>query len=156
MSNSTRTLTTEDKKSLYRDGYIVVKKAVSDDLVNAALAALKIPKQGQYLGNQAVMTNLVNRSDITPVLHEVMGYFDPPSVCQTGILVAFASLKTIYQSWLSRQRHAVLRCGCAHGRQYHHRSTARSAGRHAGRDLPSSFRVRTKGRSRPLTRGHGS
>lgn len=85
MATQPRHLTIEDKKSLYRDGYIVVKNAVSDDLVNGALAALKLPKRGQYLGSEPVMTDLVNKSDITPILHEVMGYFDPPSICQTGI-----------------------------------------------------------------------
>ena len=85
MTTQPRHLSIEDKKSLYRNGYIVVKNAVSDELVNNALAALKLPKRGHYLGGDPVMTNLVNKSDITPILHEVMGYFDPPSVCQTGI-----------------------------------------------------------------------
>ncbi len=85
MTEQARTLTIEDKKSLYRDGYIVVKNAVSDELVNKATAALKIPKRGRYLGAEAVMTDLVNKSDVTPILHDVMGYFDPPNTCQTGI-----------------------------------------------------------------------
>ena len=81
-----RTLTLEEKRSLYRDGYIVVKKAVSDELVDAALEKIKNPKKGEYPGATASLTNLVNESDITPVLHEAMGYFDPPKSCQVGIL----------------------------------------------------------------------
>ena len=37
------TLTLEEKQTLYRDGYVVVRNAVSSDLVDAALDALRNP-----------------------------------------------------------------------------------------------------------------
>ena len=79
------TLTLEQKQNLYRDGYIVVKNAVEDRLVDAALDRLQNPVEGQYLGAAQEMTDLVNASDVTPVLHDAMGYFDPPIVCQVGV-----------------------------------------------------------------------
>lgn len=81
-----RTLTLEEKKSLYRDGYIVVKNAVSQSLVDSALACIKSAQRGQNLGRDSDMLNLVNESDVTPVLHDVMGYFDPPMACQVGVI----------------------------------------------------------------------
>lgn len=78
-------LTTEQKESLYRDGYIVVKNAVSQELVDAALHRLNNPEEGVYAGATDELTGLVNKSTVTPILHEAMGYFDPPIVCQTGI-----------------------------------------------------------------------
>ena len=81
-----RTLTLEEKRSLYQDGYIVVKNAVSEDLVEQALKLIKGAKRGQNLGRDEAMLNLVNASDITPVLHDAMGYFDPPMACQVGVI----------------------------------------------------------------------
>lgn len=81
-----RNLTPEEKLSLYKDGYIVVKKAVSDDLVNKAMDRIRNQKKGEYVGSTEDLTNLVNASDVTPVLHDAMGYFDPPIVCQVGVL----------------------------------------------------------------------
>ena len=81
-----RTLTLDQKRDLYRDGYIVVKKAVSDELVEAALHRMRNANKGEYVGGSAELTNLVNASDVTPILHEAMGYFDPPEICQVGVL----------------------------------------------------------------------
>ena len=81
-----RTLTLDEKRSLYRDGYIVLRKAVSDDLVDAARARIKAAKKGERLGGESVMTDLVNASSITPILHDVMGQFDPPTACQVGVI----------------------------------------------------------------------
>ena len=79
-------LTDAQKRTLYRDGYIVVKNAVAPHLVDAALDRLANPVKGEYAGAKAVMTDLVNASDVTPVLNDAMGRFDPPSVCQVGVL----------------------------------------------------------------------
>ena len=79
-----RTLTLEEKQTLYRDGYVVVKQAVSPELVDAALDRMANRKEGEYVGSSMELTNLVNASDITPVLHDAMGYFDPPITCQVG------------------------------------------------------------------------
>lgn len=81
-----RSLTLEEKHSLYRDGYIVVKQAVSTELVNAALTRMRSANKGEYVGTAKEMTDLVNASDVTPVLNEAMGQFDPPSICQVGVL----------------------------------------------------------------------
>ena len=78
-------LTLEQKKTLYRDGYIVVKNAVSDELVDAALKRLANPTEGEYVGSTKEMTDLVNASSVTPILHDAMGQFDPPIVCQVGV-----------------------------------------------------------------------
>ena len=80
-----RTLSAEEKRTLYRDGYLIIKNAVSNELVEAALARIKAAKPGENLGPDPAMTNLVNESDVTPVLHEAMGYFDPPHTCQVGV-----------------------------------------------------------------------
>ena len=79
-------LTLEQKETLYRDGYIVVKNAVASELVDAALDRLRNPVEGEYAGSRSELTDLVNASTVTPILHDAMGYFDPPIVCQVGVL----------------------------------------------------------------------
>ena len=78
-------LTLEQKRSLYHDGYLIVRNAVSKDLVEAALNRIKRAKKGENLGPDSAMTDLVNASTITPILHDAMGYFDPPVTCQVGV-----------------------------------------------------------------------
>ena len=79
------TLTLDQKRALYRDGYIVVKNAVSKELVEAALARIRSAKKGENLGKEKEMTDLVNASSITPILKEALGTFDPPIACQVGV-----------------------------------------------------------------------
>ncbi len=79
-------LTLGQKRSFYRDGYIVVKNAVSKELVETARARIRIAKKGENLGTQKEMTDLLNASSVTPILREAMGYFDPPVVCQVGVI----------------------------------------------------------------------
>ena len=81
----TTVLSAEQKRSLYRDGYVVLKRAVSQDLVQRALDRIKRAKKGENLGPEPEMTDLVNASTITPILHDAMGYFDPPVTCQIGV-----------------------------------------------------------------------
>ncbi|MCY4094230.1 MAG: hypothetical protein OXG05_03800 [Gammaproteobacteria bacterium] len=78
-------LTAEQKQSLYDDGYVIVKGAVEDRLVDAALDHISNTERPNIMGTNPAFTNLVNASSITPTLHEAMGYFDPPKVCQVGI-----------------------------------------------------------------------
>lgn len=88
MTNSntlTNRLSDEQKRSLYRDGYIIVRNAVSKELVDAALKRIKRATKGENIGVEKEMTDLVNASSITPILQEAMGQFDPPSACQIGI-----------------------------------------------------------------------
>lgn len=84
-ADAKRVLTPTEKHELYRDGYVIVKNAVSDDLVEAALRRIHDRKQGELLGKAKELTDLVNASSITSVLHEAMGQFDPPIACQVGI-----------------------------------------------------------------------
>ena len=86
MDQTTPALTLEQKRMLYRDGYVVVRKAVSDELVQAARQRIKNAKKGENLGREKAMTDLVNASTITPILNEAMGQFDPPVACQVGVL----------------------------------------------------------------------
>ncbi len=80
----TQALTLEQKKTLYDDGYIVLKNAVEQKLVDAAIDRIRNPGEGVYSGSTKEVTDLVNASTVTPILHEAMGYFDPPIVCQVG------------------------------------------------------------------------
>jgi len=80
-----RTLTLDEKRKLFHDGYIVVKGAVSPELVKAAQDRINNAKEGERLTKEIEMTNLVNASDVTPILQEAMGQFDPPIACQVGV-----------------------------------------------------------------------
>ncbi len=80
-----RELTLEQKRTLYHDGYVVLRNAVSEQLVEAARRRIRAAKKGENLGPDVAMTDLVNASTITPILHEAMGHFDPPVICQVGV-----------------------------------------------------------------------
>jgi hypothetical protein len=88
MTNTTPAtiLSTEQKRQLYRDGFVILKNAVSKELVDAARARIKNAAKGENLGGAREMTDLVNASSITPILNEAMGQFDPPTACQVGVL----------------------------------------------------------------------
>lgn len=78
-------LTPEQKRTLYRDGYVVLKNVVAPELVDAALERIRNPEEGVYVGGTNELTDLVNASSVTPILQDAMGRFDPPIVCQAGI-----------------------------------------------------------------------
>ena len=80
-----RILSNAEKKALYRDGYVIVKNAVAPDLVKAALERIKQARKGENLGTEPEMTDLVNASDVTPILNDAMGQFDPPIAAQVGV-----------------------------------------------------------------------
>ena len=77
-------LTLEQKKTLYRDGYVVLTNAVPQNLVDAARERIRNPVEGVHPGATKELTDLVNASSVTPILHEAIGQFDPPVVCQVG------------------------------------------------------------------------
>jgi hypothetical protein len=79
------TLTPEQKRALYRDGYVILRKAVTDELVDTARARIRTARRGENLGSEPQMTDLVNASTITPILTEAMGRFDAPIACQVGV-----------------------------------------------------------------------
>ena len=78
-------LTLEQKCTLYRDGYVILRNAVSKELVEGALRRIHEAKEGALLSKEKEMTDLVNASSITPILTEAMGKFDPPIACQVGV-----------------------------------------------------------------------
>eukprot|EP00935_MAST-01C_sp_MAST-1C-sp1_P000743 g743.t1 len=79
-------LTLEQKRQLYRDGFIILKGAVSKELTSAARKRIKAAKRGENLSGAKEMTDLVNESKVTPVLRNLMGDFDPVSLAQVGVL----------------------------------------------------------------------
>ena len=76
-------LTLEQKRTLYQDGYVIVRNAVPEHLV--ASAKRRIEGGEGLLSKATEMTDLVNKSSVTPILHEAMGYFDPPIAAQVGV-----------------------------------------------------------------------
>ncbi len=93
----TTTLTIEQKSQLFHDGYIVLEGAVSDDLIEAAQARIEAAEKrptdtspvfsprDESLSKAAELSDLVNKSTVTPILTEVMGTFDPPSLVHVGV-----------------------------------------------------------------------
>ena len=86
MSESRHKLTDEQKREFYRDGFLILKKVIPEELAEVALDQIKQAKKGENLGGKKEMTDLVNDSPLTPILHEAMGYFDPPIYCQVGVM----------------------------------------------------------------------
>ncbi len=84
-TDTATTLTLDQKRSLYKDGYIILRNVVSEKLVQAALDRIHAAKRGENIGGEREMTDLINASSITPILTEAMGTFDPPSFCQVGV-----------------------------------------------------------------------
>jgi ectoine hydroxylase-related dioxygenase (phytanoyl-CoA dioxygenase family) len=84
MPNETMSL--EQKRFFYREGYVILRGAVSPDLVEAARARIRGAQKGENLSGDKALTDLVNASSITPIVREAMGYFDPPTACQVGVL----------------------------------------------------------------------
>ena len=76
----------EQKRQFYRDGYIVIKKAVAPELIESALGRIRSAKKGENLGAELVMTDLLNKSSLTPILTDMIGDFDPPIACQVGVI----------------------------------------------------------------------
>ena len=60
--NRTTTLTLDQKRSLYKDGYIILRNAVSEKLVQAALDRIHAAKRGENIAGEPEMTDLINDS----------------------------------------------------------------------------------------------
>ena len=78
-------LTLEQKQTLYRDGFIVMRNVVPDELIERARARIKRAQKGENLMREVEMTDLVNASPITPILKDVTGPFDPPLACLVAV-----------------------------------------------------------------------
>lgn len=72
-------LTEGEKKQFYRDGFFVLEDIVPESLVKAAQARYQSASAGDDLTHEAEFCNLVNDSPLTPLMHELMGDFDPVS-----------------------------------------------------------------------------
>ncbi len=104
----TAKLSIEQKQELYREGYLILKGAVSRELTSAARTAIEEAERNpepvraddpnfrntQSLGQNrkildlrdaALMTDLVNKSTLTPVMTECMGPFDPVTHARMAI-----------------------------------------------------------------------
>ena len=82
----TPALSIQQKRDLYRDGYAVLRGAVSEDLVAAALDRIRRAQKGENLGGDKAMTDLLNASSVAPALRDAMGEFDAPAACQVGVI----------------------------------------------------------------------
>ena len=72
------------KRTLFRDGYVILRNAMSQQLMEAARQRIAAAQEGEILSKAVEMTDLVNASSITPILTEAMGTFDPPIAGQVG------------------------------------------------------------------------
>ena len=90
-------LTPDQQREFVREGFIVVKGAVSKQLTAAARRAVNIEAgrkgwRAAYarLARHTAMTSLITGSRLTPLLTETMGPFVPPTVCQPTIIYPVA------------------------------------------------------------------
>ena len=70
------------------DGFLIIRGAVSKELTSTARTAIKAAAAGEldgYIGEADAMTDLVNASQVAPILRECMGEFDPPASSQFGL-----------------------------------------------------------------------
>ena len=79
-------MTLEQKRDFYRDGYVILKNVVPQDMVDAAHARIERRKEGENLAKAREMTDLVNSTAITPILNDAMGQFDPPIASQVAVI----------------------------------------------------------------------
>ncbi|MDA0788858.1 MAG: hypothetical protein O2780_05285 [Proteobacteria bacterium] len=79
-------VTDEQKREFFHRGYLILKGVVPDELVDKAQRRIKSAEKGENLMGAREITDLVNRSLVTPILNEMMGEFDPPSLAQVGII----------------------------------------------------------------------
>ncbi len=78
-------MTLEQKRQFYRDGFIVLKNVVGNEMLDAAKRCIKEAKQGEYVGARKEMTDLLNASGLTPIILDAMGPFDPAVNCQVAV-----------------------------------------------------------------------
>ena len=79
-------MTLDQKRDFYRDGYVILKNVVPQDMVDAAHSRIESRKEGENLAKAQAMTELVNATAVTPILNETMGRFDPPIAAQVGVI----------------------------------------------------------------------
>ncbi len=70
-------LTDSEKRQFFHDGFFVLNNIIPDDLVKAAQARYRTASRGDDLTHETEFCDLVNLSPLTPIMHELMGDFDP-------------------------------------------------------------------------------
>lgn len=82
-----RILSFEEKQSLHRDGYVILKNVIPHKILSGAIDALKTHDHDfdKRLGYDQRMTDLINRSHLKSILDEVIGPFDPPTSCHVAV-----------------------------------------------------------------------
>ena len=79
-------LSEEQKTQFFHQGYLVLKDVVPIKLVEEARARIKRAKKGESLAAAEELADLVNLSDVTPILNEAMGEFDPITRTHVGVI----------------------------------------------------------------------
>ncbi|MDE0178345.1 MAG: hypothetical protein OXP36_07080, partial [Gammaproteobacteria bacterium] len=79
-------MTLQQKRDFYRDGYVILKNVVPQAMVDAAHARIESRREGENLAKAPEMTDLVNATAVTPILHDAMGRFDPPIASQVAVI----------------------------------------------------------------------
>ena len=79
-------LSEEQKTEFFHQGYLVLKDVVPIKLVEEARARIKRANKGESLAAAEELADLVNLSDVTPILNEAMGEFDPITRTHVGVI----------------------------------------------------------------------
>ena len=79
-------LSAEQKTQFFHQGYLVLKDVVPIKLVDEARARIKRAQKGESLAAAEELSDLVNLSDVTPILNEAMGEFDPITRTHVGVI----------------------------------------------------------------------
>ena len=91
-------LTRAQKQALYRDGFVVLKGIVPKELTSRAKALLEEHERADTIAREGTasdrpnltgapeISDLLNESPLTPLLHATMGYFDPPKRAQVAVV----------------------------------------------------------------------
>ena len=72
-------LSNDEKRKFYHDGFFVLEDIIPQDLVRAAQDRYKAASRGDDLTHEPEFCDLVNLSPLTPIMHELMGDFEPVS-----------------------------------------------------------------------------
>ena len=86
-------LTLEQKRAFYRDGFIILRAAVSSELTFQARRTINIyagqkgvRRQYNDIANSESIGDLVNKSALGEILRNTMGPYDPPQRGMAAIL----------------------------------------------------------------------
>lgn len=75
-------LTDDEKRDFYRDGFVTLRDIIPPDLVATAQDRYSSGENGLELMGATEFTDLINNTQLTPILRDAMGEFDPPSAAR--------------------------------------------------------------------------